>query len=156
MLLWASSYLPELTTSENRASWTKELLGSQRPDGGWALADLVDNTGAVTVPTKDLNLLDKSKGYAKDYRLYVSRGATYKSVLASDGYATGFAVFMARRAGVPAKDDHLRRGIDWLRHNQRETGRWFTASIGPPHQRFIISNAGTAFAVMALEACDAR
>jgi len=37
----------------------------------------------------------------------------------SDGYGTGFVVFALRNAGVPADDPALKRGIAWLKANQR-------------------------------------
>ena len=70
----------------------------------------------------------------------------------SDGYGTGFVIFVTRQAGVKADDDHLQKGIAWLKSNQRESGRWFTRSPGGSKQN-LHSNAGTAFAVLALEAC---
>ena len=70
----------------------------------------------------------------------------------SDGYATGLVVFVARQAGVLASDPRLVRGVSWLKKNQRESGRWFTRSPTKNSKHFI-SNAGTAFAVMALHAC---
>ena len=72
--------------------------------------------------------------------------------LASDGYATGFAIYVARQAGVPAEDKRLQRGIAWLKAHQRVSGRWFTPSLGF-HRQHLISNAGTAYAVLALAAC---
>ena len=70
----------------------------------------------------------------------------------SDGYGTGFVLFVARQAGVRADDARLQKGIAWLKSNQRESGRWFTRSPGGSKQN-LHSNAGTAFAVLALHAC---
>lgn len=153
MLIWLAKYLPRLVKRDDVVTWSREILRSQRPDGGWSLADLVDNTAAVPVPLKDKALLERSNGHGKDYRLYVSRGKAYKATLASDGYATGFAVFVCRQGGIAASDVRLQRGGQWLCKNQRATGRWFTPSIGPPHSLHYISHAGTAYALMALDAC---
>ena len=70
----------------------------------------------------------------------------------SDGYGTGFVAYVLRQGGVPAEDDRLKKAIAWLKANQRESGRWFTRSPTRDSKHFI-SNAGTAFAVMAIEAC---
>lgn len=70
----------------------------------------------------------------------------------SDGYGTGFVLFVARQAGVPAADARLQKGIAWLKSNQRDSGRWFTKSPGGSKLN-LHSNAGTAFAVLALHAC---
>jgi squalene-hopene/tetraprenyl-beta-curcumene cyclase len=71
---------------------------------------------------------------------------------ASDGYATGLAVYVLRKAGVPQDDPAVRSGVAWLKANQRESGRWFTRSLNNDKAHYI-TNAGTAFAVMALAAC---
>jgi squalene-hopene/tetraprenyl-beta-curcumene cyclase len=42
-----------------------------------------------------------------------------------------------------------------LTTHQRESGRWFTRSLSNDRHHYI-ANAGTAYAVMALTACDAR
>jgi hypothetical protein len=57
--------------------------------------------------------------------------------------------------GVPAKEEPIRRAVDWLKANQRASGRWFTRSMNQDTGH-VLSNAGTAFAVMALRACDVR
>jgi hypothetical protein len=71
----------------------------------------------------------------------------------SDGYGTGFVVYVLRRAGLTADDARLQRGIAWLKANQRESGRWFTRSLNKDGKHFI-SHAGTAFAVLALASCE--
>src|SRR5205807_911467 len=91
-------------------------------------------------------------GYGTAFLVIAGRSAAYRTSLASDGYATGFAVYVARQAGVPAADPALRRGVDWLKRHQRASGRWFTPSQAW-HTQHRIANAGTAFAVLALHAC---
>ena len=54
--------------------------------------------------------------------------------------------------GVPANDARIRRGIAWLKSQQRASGRWFTPSQSW-HTQNLIANAGTAYAVLALHAC---
>lgn len=70
----------------------------------------------------------------------------------SDGYATGFAVYALARAGVPATDARLQRGIQWLKTNQRQTGGWYTFS--PRMKDVLASYTGTSFAIQALSAVD--
>ena len=98
----------------------------QRDDGGWALATLGDRQRA-----------DKGTQDTEH----------------SDGYGTGFVVFVLRRAGTPASDARVQKAVAWLKANQRESGRWITRSLNKDNHHFI-SHAGTAFAVMALKACD--
>lgn len=125
-LLWASTKIDGLMTADERAKAVAELCAKQRPDGGWCLPAL-----------GTYNRRDKTPNDAN---------------APSDGYATGLAVFVLRQAGVSHDDPAVRRGVAWLKANQRESGRWFTRSLSNDKAHYI-TNAGTAFAVMALAAC---
>lgn len=127
MLLWANSYLPDLVTAEARQATIDELLALQKADGGWGLATLGD--------------WQRADGSPQDME-------------SSDGYGTGFVIYVLRRAGIPAGDERLARGIAWLKSHQRESGRWFTRSLHADSMHFI-THAGTAFAVLALAECGA-
>jgi squalene-hopene/tetraprenyl-beta-curcumene cyclase len=154
MTLWASVYVGDLLPVEAKTAILEDLIAAQRPDGGWSLASLVDNTADPALrdsgPATSVRAED---GYGTEFFAYLGRGAVYRSSAASDGYATGFVIFVARQAGAPVKHDRLQRGITWLKTNQRESGRWFTPSQAW-HKQHLISNAGTAYAVLALEACS--
>ena len=50
-------------------------------------------------------------------------------------------------------DEAIQKGIGWLKTNQRESGSWFTKSINTDRYHFL-SHAGTAYAVLALKACE--
>ncbi len=126
MLLWASSYLDGLIANEKKKICIEKLLSLQKKDGGWALATLGD--------------WKRSDGKDQD-------------VDTSDGYGTGFVIYILRRAGMSADSPPIRRGIHWLKTHQRESGRWFTRSLNKDSKHFI-THAGTAMAVMALSACD--
>jgi squalene-hopene/tetraprenyl-beta-curcumene cyclase len=126
MLLWASTRLDGLLTADRRSRTIDRLRAIQRPDGGWNLPSL------GTWKRRD--------------------GTPNDPEAPSDGYATGLAVFVLRRADIPATDPAIRRGVAWLLANQRASGRWFTRSINNDKQHYI-ANAGTAFAVLALQAC---
>jgi squalene-hopene/tetraprenyl-beta-curcumene cyclase len=128
MLLWASLKVDGLMTKEERAATLKELRTLQHEDGGWSLPSLGD--------------WKRRDGSDNDRKA------------PSDGYATGFVVYVLRQAGVSADDKAVRRGIAWLKANQRESGRWFTFSLNNDRAHYI-TNAGTAYAVLALQACDA-
>ena len=52
-----------------------------------------------------------------------------------------------------ANDAAIQKGIAWLKSNQRESGGWFTKSINSDRYHFL-SHAGTAYAVLALKACE--
>jgi squalene-hopene/tetraprenyl-beta-curcumene cyclase len=126
-LLWASVKLDGLMAAGEREKAMKELLALQRDDGGWSLPSL----GAW-------KRLDGSPNDAKS---------------PSDGYATGLILFVLREAGVPAKEEPMRRGAGWLKTHQRVSGRWFTHSLNADRGHYMTA-AGTAFAVMALKACE--
>jgi squalene-hopene/tetraprenyl-beta-curcumene cyclase len=126
-LLWASLKMDGLMGAAERSRTVSELLALQRPDGGWSLPSLGDWERRDGTPN------------AKDGP--------------SDGYATGLVLYVLRQAGVPAMADPVRRGAEWLKTHQRASGRWFTRSLNGDKLR-AISHAGTAYAVMALKACD--
>lgn len=126
MWLWASSYVDGFLSDDERQSVIDELLAMQHADGGWGLASLGD------WKRKDGAPQDKD---------------------ASDGYGTGFVIFVLRRAGLAADDPRLQKGLAWLKANQRASGRWFSRSLHTDNMHFI-THAGTAYAVMALAACE--
>ena len=131
MVLWASTIVGGLLDHDARQPILAELFEKQRPDGGWAIAGLFEDWS--------------------DHRRKDDEPQDTKN---SDGYATGFVIYVARQVGVPADDLRLVRGIQWLKKNQRSSGRWFTPSPTKDSKHFI-SNAGTAFAALALRACNA-
>lgn len=128
-LVWASLKLDGLASKAEREKTVADLLAKQRPDGGWSLPSLGDWEG--------------HDGRANDVDAE------------SDGYATGLVLFVARRAGVGARDARLEKGVAWLKANQRESGRWFTKSLNTNRAHFV-SHVGTAFALMALHECEER
>jgi squalene-hopene/tetraprenyl-beta-curcumene cyclase len=149
MLLWASIYVADLLPTEDQATILLNLMDVQRPDGGWSMANLVDNTNDPSLKAERVTKAKAELGYGTQFLAYIGQNNTYRSSLASDGYATGFVIFVARQAGLSARDPRLQRGLTWLKRNQRESGRWFTSSQAW-HTRHLISNAGTAYAVLAL------
>ena len=129
MLAWCSVRIDGIATDERRKQTLDELLALQLDDGGWSTAGfLTDWKGLARDDGKPLN--------------------TKKS----DGYGTGLVIVIARELGVPADDARLRRGIEWIRANQRESGKWFTQSPVKDAGN-LISNAGSAYIILALQAC---
>ncbi len=131
--LWASRYLDGLMTAAQQDATVELLLARQGKDGGWSLAALNSRN---TPPAAEEP--------------------------PSDGYGTGLAVFILRQSGVPANRSEVVRGADWLRNNQRASGRWFTPSRaadeptegGVGTRDLYVQNLGTAFALLALKACE--
>ncbi|MBX9679068.1 MAG: hypothetical protein K2X38_09920 [Gemmataceae bacterium] len=122
MLLWANSYLGDLLKANEKQAYVDELLKTQIADGGWAGGGFGDWRRG------DKTMQDKST---------------------SDGYGTGFAVYVLRRSGLPKDHPAIDKGIAWLHANQRESGRWWSRSLFRDGSH-LLTNAGTAFAVMAL------
>ena len=141
-----------ICSGTDRTQWIDELKAAQRPDGGWSLATLTENSREPERQTDAAQLARNQSGHGESFLVYVGRDEIYRTSLASDGYATGFSLFVLRHAGEPAAAPALRRGIAWLKSNQRVSGRWFTPSQGW-HTEHRITNAGNAFAVLALHAC---
>jgi squalene-hopene/tetraprenyl-beta-curcumene cyclase len=128
LLLWTARHVGGLMTDAERQAAAEALLSLQHADGGWNLRSLLP----------DFDSWQSGK---------------FAANLPSDGYGTGFVIFTARQAGVPTNDPRLARGIAWLKANQRASGRWFTPSLNTYTTLNLLSNSGTAFAVMALREC---
>jgi squalene-hopene/tetraprenyl-beta-curcumene cyclase len=128
MVLWASTYVDGLVSADERKKWIDELIAAERPGGGWGFA----------------TLYPWDRGDDKE-----------QDLTATDGYGTGFVVFVLRRAGIAADHPAVVRGVTWLKTHQRKSGRWFTRSLNKDNEHFI-SHAGSAFAVMALAACGEK
>jgi len=125
MKMLASLHVDGIMTDTERREVIKDLFGLQKPDGGWGLATLGNWT--------------RSDGKEQDYE-------------SSDGYGTGFVIYVLRCAGVPAEDPRIQKAIAWLKTNQRASGRWFTRSM-KKDSRHLITHSGTAYAILALAAC---
>ncbi len=125
MLLWANALHKDLMTPEEQQASVDQLFKLQKTDGGWNFATLGD---------------------------WKRQDGTPQDVQSSDGYGTGFVVFVLRQIGIASDDPRIVRGTEWLKKNQRVSGRWFTRSLYNDKHHFI-SHAGTAFALMALGEC---
>jgi squalene-hopene/tetraprenyl-beta-curcumene cyclase len=126
MKLLASLVVDGIMTEAERKEVTAGLLDLQKDDGGWNLATLGTNW-------------KRADGTTQDYET-------------SDGYGTGFAIYVLRTAGVPVDDPRIRKGIQWLKTHQRASGRWFTRSMDKDSRQYI-THSGTAYAILALAAC---
>ena len=136
MLLWASMKLPGLLQKTEREAAVRELIALQHKDGGWNLITLGRPVGSTEAVTPWLRTDDTPHDWKS-----------------SDGYATGFVCYVLQQVDEPATFTPVRRGLGWLKRNQRSSGRWYTRS--PRRDRYhFISNAGTSFAVLALSAAE--
>jgi hypothetical protein len=115
-----------ILTKEQRGEHIAAFFAKQLPTDGWS-------TGTLSVHPD----WKRPDGQPLD-------------VTRTDGYATGFAVYVLTRAGVPPSDARLAKALDWLRTNQRETGGYYTFS--PRKKDILASYTGTSFAIQALSA----
>ncbi len=130
MLMWAAAKTPRLKDKEEKANVAARVLSLQREDGGWNLASLGDWR------RQDGSTNDGKAG-------------------PSDGYGTGFVLFILCKSGLPVSDRRITRGLEWLKTHQRASGRWFTPSLWSNEMHNYVSTIGTAYAVMALKTCQA-
>ena len=128
MKLLGSLHVDGIMTEAERRQVVEDLFALQKPDGGW---------GVVTMGNWE-RCDDKPR-----------------DMESSDGYGTGFAIYVLRQAGVPADEPRIRKGITWLKTNQRESGRWFTRSMWKDSRHFI-THSGTAYAILALAMCEEK
>jgi squalene-hopene/tetraprenyl-beta-curcumene cyclase len=127
MLLWVSTYLDGFVTPAEQKATVKELLAKQLPNGGWSTSSLGDWKRADNLE---------------------------QTPTISDGYGTGFTVYVLRRTGLPADDAAILKGIAWLKANQRASGRWFTRSLVNDENKHYLAHIGSNFAVMAIQSCQ--
>ncbi len=125
LLLLGSLHVDGILTEAERKAVVADLFAVQKRDGGWGL--------------QSLGNWKRHDGKPDDTQ-------------SSDGYGTGFAIYVLRQAGVPADDPKMQAGIAWLKANQRASGRWFTRSQWKDSRHYL-SRQGTAYAVRALVAC---
>ena len=125
MLLLGSLHVDGILTEIERKSVIDDLLAIQKSDGGWGIVSLGN--------------WNRRDGKSDDTK-------------SSDGYGTGFTLYVLRQAGVPADDPRIAAGIAWLKSNQQISGRWFTRSQWEDSRHYL-SRLGTSYAVRALVEC---
>jgi len=136
-LLWAATELPGLLSDERKAELIQMIMKHQRLDGGWSIRTFA-----------------KPEEWGKGNRAEKLRAELELADPASDGHMTGLAIIAMRKAGVPANDPRIQRGVLWLLANQRSSGRWYTRSLNRDGWQFI-TYSGTAYPLLALALCDA-
>jgi squalene-hopene/tetraprenyl-beta-curcumene cyclase len=128
MLLLGSLHVDGIMTDAERDALVDDLFAVQKLDGGWGILSLGN--------------WQRHDGKPDDTE-------------SSDGYGTGFTIYVLRQAGVPAEDSRIQAGIAWLKANQRISGRWYTRSQWEDSRHYL-SRLGTSYAIRALVACDVR
>jgi squalene-hopene/tetraprenyl-beta-curcumene cyclase len=136
LLLWAAARMPDLLREEQRRELIERVWTHQRPDGGWSIRTFAD-----------------PEQWGRGNRAAKLRNEPEFADPPSDGHLTGLAIVVLREAGIEADDPRIRRGVEWLRRNQRISGRWWTRSLNTDRWHFI-TYSGTAFPLWALDLCE--
>jgi squalene-hopene/tetraprenyl-beta-curcumene cyclase len=154
--LLASASFPDLVTRAGRDAVIAEFGQRRHPDGGWSLESMGPWRWSGTEPPfKPQGTLDAAL------------------VGQSDGFATGLIVYTLLRNGVRADNALVSAGIGWLKTHQqaiqvddRTWTAWRAYSLnydrehggptGEPWRRLFMSDAATAFAVLALTEAESR
>jgi squalene-hopene/tetraprenyl-beta-curcumene cyclase len=134
-LLWAAAELPGLLDAQRMQQLVAMISTHQMPDGGWSIRTFA-----------------RPEEWGKGNRAQKLRAEPDFVDPPSDGHMTGLAIIALRKAGVPASDPRIRRGVSWLLTNQRSSGRWWTRSLNRDGWQFI-SYSGTVYPLLALSMC---
>ena len=135
VLLWASTKLNGLLTPEQQNKIVSETIAKQRDDGGFSMSQLIGDW-----KRHDNTPIDTS----------------------SDGYATGLIAYALEQLAAPQTQAPLSKALAWLSRSQvASDGRWPAVSLN--NNRPVLSDTGlfmsdaaTAYAVMALTGASAR
>jgi len=137
--LQLADYMPELVAPSERAAAIQLLSQKQLADGGWSLRRMSETRNWRTPVSDKVAALIESQPDA--------------SRPGSDPYMTAFAIVLLRDSGVHASDARIRRGVAWLKENQRASGRWWMHSLYRGNYNYI-TYISTAQALRALALCD--
>jgi squalene-hopene/tetraprenyl-beta-curcumene cyclase len=136
-LLWAATEFPGLLDAARERQLIQMIFNHQQPDGGWSIRTFA-----------------QPEEWGKGNRAEKLRAEPELHDPPSDGHMTGLAIIALRKAGVPASDPRIQRGVSWLLANQRSSGRWWTRSLNRDGWQFI-TYSGTVYPLLALSLCDA-
>ena len=133
LLLRAATRWPELMDNARRRRVYADIFAHRNADGGWAMRDFAtpENWGRG-------NRADK-----------LSAEADVESP-PSDAHMTALALIVFMDAGMAHNDRLVRLGVNWLKQNQRKSGRWWTRSLNTDG-RHLITYSGTIYALAALD-----
>ena len=137
LLLWASTRWLELLDDSRSQEIVDEILRLQQQDGGWSIRRFA-----------------QPEQWGDGRRAEKLRGESDFDSPPSDGHMTGLAIITLLDAGVPAEDPRIQNGLEWLKKNQRESGRWWTRSLNTDKSHFITFSS-TLYALVALDKCGA-
>ncbi|HRJ10979.1 MAG TPA: hypothetical protein PK490_15510 [Prosthecobacter sp.] len=136
--LQLAHYFPGLVTPAQTGSALALLAAKQHADGGWS--------------TRDFSAVEDWHYKMSETVLKLIASLPDAARPESDPYMTALAIVLMRQSGVPAGDERVRRGIAWLKGEQRASGRWWMHSLYRGNYHYITYIA-TAQALKALALC---
>ena len=139
-LLWASTKLPGLLSSEQQNAIIREVQSRQQRDGGWRLSSITWTWNRRSTRTM--------------IQMWLREDGTPLSGR-SDGVATGLITFVLQEVGVSRTETHVQRGLAWLTSNQTSEGSWPALSVNKKRDPssgagLFMADAATSFAVLSL------
>jgi squalene-hopene/tetraprenyl-beta-curcumene cyclase len=138
--LQLASYFPETVSASQKTEAMALLSSKQHSDGGWSTRDMSPvEAWHFKMSEKVTNLINHLPDAAEP---------------SSDPYMTALAVILLRQSEVPASDPRIIRALNWLRNEQRQTGRWWMHSLYRGNYHYITYIA-TAQALKAFALCNA-
>ena len=136
-LLWASTQVKGLLSEKDQKEIIQIIFDLQNVDGGWSLRSIASPA---------------SWGNGK--RTEKIRSEPEFESKTSDAHTTGLSVIVLRDAGISAEDSRLQKAVQWIKSNQRVTGRWWTRSLNTDKFHFI-TYSSTCYSLLALSKCNA-
>ncbi|HIE96449.1 MAG TPA: hypothetical protein EYG03_18315 [Planctomycetes bacterium] len=130
--LWTSKRFDGILDADEEQAIVSLITQKQQPDGGWSL-----RTFAAPEQWGGGNRAEKIRAES-DF------GSP-----ASDGHMTGLALIVLQQSGPDCDRESVSRGLNWLKGNQRVSGRWWTRSLNTDKAHFI-TYSGTAYPLLAL------
>ncbi|MAT14644.1 MAG: hypothetical protein CMJ46_05165 [Planctomyces sp.] len=120
LLLWSSARYPDLLDSAQQQELIDRLFSFQNEDGGWSIRSFA-----------------KPEAWGRGNRAERLNAESDDLRSASDGHQTGLALMVLHEAGIPATDERVARGLNWLLTNHRESGRWWTRSLNTDEWHYV-------------------
>ena len=130
--LWSALQLDGILTESEKRAFVKMILDKQQADGGWTMR---------TFATPEQ--------WGQGSRASKLRDEPAEEQSNSDGHMTGLVLWVLTESGLGVENEQIRRGIAWLKDNQRESGRWWTRSLNTDQSHYI-TYSGTAYAMAVL------
>jgi|SRR5579872_351999 len=139
VLLWAVNAEDSVLDSTLRRAIVRDLIATQRSDGGWGTAALM-RVPFFASPHRYL-------------RSWINRSGRVDQN--SDGYATGLSVIALLAGGTTRHDPAIDRAVSWLvLHQDPKGGFWSSHSLNGIDSESVgghfMTDASTAFASLAL------